>query len=65
MHDWLGLGAEAHLNTPGKLGATGHGVRQGWLYTESPCRTDQSRVRRVPLPKQTFKRERISNLTEL
>ena len=20
MYDWLGLGAEAHLNTPGKLG---------------------------------------------
>ncbi|MFR9067312.1 MAG: hypothetical protein ACLVJH_10795 [Faecalibacterium prausnitzii] len=26
MPDWLGLGAEAHLNTPGKLAATGPGA---------------------------------------
>ena len=66
MYDWLGLGAEAHLNTPGKLGGN-------WAWRAKTVLTPK------PLPAQikaecavycrcnadVQKRERISNLTEL
>jgi len=67
MYDWLGLGAEAHLNTPGKAGtATGHGVPRPVLTPKPLPHRSKPRcaVYRAAMT-DVQKRERISNLTEL